>query len=237
MKIESMRFEALSLAHSTDDKILNNVDLDLPTNHVTWVISNEGEGKSSVLSLIAGLQAPTSGKYFINEVDTAQMSFEEFLPLRLQIGYSFDYGGLLSNRTLIDNLTLPLLYHKFLSPHEAQFRAEALLSRFHLEKYGSERPAHVPGRVRKIACLIRSFIHNPDLLVMDDPSVGIGSDACEVLADVLNELRQDGYIRHLYISTYDEGFLRHFNDYNTLVLADGNLFLEKETQTRKVASL
>ena len=237
MKIESLRFENLTLQYSPDEKILNNVEIELPTHQVVWVKSSEGQGKSSVLSLIAGLTQPTSGKYLMNDIDTVPLSFEEFLPLRLHIGYSFDYGGLLSNRTLIDNLTLPLLYHKFLTPNEAQFRAEGMLARFNVEKYAQERPAHVPGRVRKIACLLRSFIHNPELLVMDDPSVGIGAESSETLVEMLQELRQDGYINHLYISTYDSHFMERFGSHSAMTLAEGNLFVENEQPLRKVVHL
>ena len=71
------------------------------------------------MRLLAGLEQPTRGAYLINGKNVGEMSFEESLPYRLAIGYGYDYGGLIHNRTLKDNVLLPLIYHKLVSEKEA----------------------------------------------------------------------------------------------------------------------
>lgn len=93
MKIESLKFEGVSFSHEGYDAVIKNVDFDFPMEQILWVKAQEGAGKSSLLQVIAGLQIPQSGQYLINGENVVDMSFEEFLPFRLQMGYSFDYGG------------------------------------------------------------------------------------------------------------------------------------------------
>lgn len=236
MKIESIRFEGVSFAHEGQDPVLVNADFDFPLNQICWLKGSEGSGKSSVLQLLAGLQVPQSGKYFINQENVTEMSFEEFLPYRLQIGYSFDYGGLINNRTLRDNLSLPLLYHKICQPHEVQNSIADIVKVFELEKYLDERPAHVPGRVRKLTILARAVVMKPQILLLDDPSVGVGTDTNYAFADYIHVLRKQGYLSHIFISSYDEKFMNLF-DYQILQVDEGGVFFQEVPKEKKVVHL
>jgi phospholipid/cholesterol/gamma-HCH transport system ATP-binding protein len=109
MKIESLKFEGVSFTHEGHDAIFRNVDFDFPVNEIIWVKAEEGAGKSSLLQILAGLQVPQSGNFFINGENVGDMSFEEFLPYRMEIGYVLVLGGFISNRTLLYILLLPIL--------------------------------------------------------------------------------------------------------------------------------
>src|SRR4051812_43440247 len=91
--IRTLRFENISFIHEGHDPILKNCDFTFPTDRIVWVKSTEGQGKSTLLQILAGLILPQSGSYFLNEDDVVPMSFEEFLPYRQRIGFTFDYGG------------------------------------------------------------------------------------------------------------------------------------------------
>lgn len=208
MKIQNFRFEGVCFKHPGHDPILHNADFIFPENNVIWIQSEEGEGKSTLLQILAALELPQVGSYYINDLDTKEMTFEDFLPYRLKIGYSFDYGGLINNRTLRDNLLLPLQYHKLLSTEGAQVRVQDLITRFEMEKFADERPAHVPGRMRKLTCLLRSIVHHPDLLVMDDPYVGLGHETAENFSSLIMELREQKILSHIVLSSYDDKFVR-----------------------------
>ena len=124
MKINSLKFEGLEFGYPEQDLIFENVDFDFPLNQFVWVKAGYGSGRSTLLQLIAGLQQSTKGKYLINDQNVSEMSFEEFLPYRMNIGYGFDFGGLINNRTLLENLTLPLEYHKTCTRVQAEDRVE-----------------------------------------------------------------------------------------------------------------
>lgn len=235
-KIERIRFESLSFTHENHDPILNNVDFEFPNHCIVRFKSPEGAGKSTLLQVLAGLLIPQSGCYFLNEENVVQMSFEDFLPYRLGIGYTFDYGGLINNRTIFDNLMLPLLYHKFYSSKEAKQYVEALLKKFEISKFMNERPAHVPGRVRKLACLLRALVIQPQMLLMDDPSVGLGLDTIFLFVDYIHEMRKQGTLKHIFISSYDDKFMSHF-DHKVVFIDKGSIYLHQEDTEKKVANI
>ncbi len=236
MKINSIKFEAVSFMHDGQDPVLQAADFDFPTDQVIWVKAEEGAGKSTLLQVLAGLQMPQAGKYLINDENVIDMSFEEFLPYRMQIGYSFDYGGLINNRSLFDNLMLPLLYHKMVTGEEAKARVNQLLQVFDIKKYASERPAHVPGRVRKIVCLLRALVMHPQVLLLDDPSVGIGQESVHVFVDCIQRMRKEGILKHIFISSYDEAFMNLF-DHQIVHLNEGLLYFQGVEAGKKVAHL
>jgi phospholipid/cholesterol/gamma-HCH transport system ATP-binding protein len=236
MKIESLKFEGVSFTHEGHDAIFRNVDFDFPVNEIIWVKAEEGAGKSSLLQILAGLAVPQSGSFFINGENVGDMSFEEFLPYRMEIGYAFDFGGLISNRTLRDNLLLPLLYHKTITEQEANARVDDFIQEFDIKKYANERPAHVPGRVRKLVCLIRSLVMHPQMLLLDDPSVGLGQDSVYTFVDCLHRLRKQGFAKHIFVSSYDEKFM-NLLDYQIIHLDDGQLFFQQVDPEKRVVHL
>jgi phospholipid/cholesterol/gamma-HCH transport system ATP-binding protein len=167
---------------------------------------------------------PQMGQYYINQASIREMTFEDFLPYRLKIGYSFDYGGLLSNLSLRENLLLPLRYHRLLSYRESSKRVDELIEQFDFTQFAKERPAHVSGRLRKLTCLLRSIVHRPDLLVMDDPSVGLGVETIETFAQMIKDLRAIGHLEHVIVVSYDEKFMKSFNP-KLIHLDGGQLYL------------
>lgn len=235
-KIESMKFEAVTFAHEGHTALLNNADFEFPMNEILWVKGTEGQGKSSLLQVLAGLLVPQSGFFYINDQNVLDMSFEEFLPYRLSIGYTFDYGGLISNRSVYENLMLPLAYHKLVPTDEAKERVAGIIKAFDIEKYAHERPAHIPGRVRKLTCLLRALVMQPQVLVMDDPSVGLGQDTLYTFVDYIHSMRKEGHLKHLFMSSYDEKYMSLFN-YQIIHIDDGHLYLQAGESEKKVAHL
>lgn len=235
-KIESVKFEGLTFAHEGQDPILRNADFDFPMNEIVWVKGVEGQGKSSLLQVLAGLLIPQSGFFYINDQNVLDMSFEEFLPYRLAIGYTFDYGGLISNRTVYDNLMLPLAYHKLISAGEAAERVAEIIKIFDIQKFANERPAHIPGRVRKLTCLLRALVMRPQMLLMDDPSVGLGQDTLYTFVDYIHRLREEGHLKHIFMSSYDEKYMSLFN-YQIIHIDEGQIYLQTVEKDKKVVHL
>lgn len=235
-KIESLKFETLTFAHEGQSPLLRNTDFEFPMNEVVWVKGTEGQGKSSLLQVLAGLLVPQSGYFYINDKNILEMSFEEFLPYRLRIGYTFDYGGLISNRTVYDNLMLPLAYHKIIPMIEAQQRVEDIIKIFDMQKFAHERPAHIPGRVRKLTCLLRALIMQPQVLLMDDPSVGLGQDTLYTFVDYIHTMRKEGHLKHIFMSSYDEKYMSLFN-YQIIHIDDGQVYLQTVEHDKKVVRL
>ena len=204
MTIQNLQFENLKFGFEGQDLLFDRADFDFPMNQMVWVKASSGAGRSSLLQLMAGLQVPSQGKYLINSQNVAEMSFEEFLPYRMNIGYGFDFGGLINNRTLLENVTLPLEYHKICSRKEAIARATDIFKKLGASKFKDQRPALVPGGVRKLTCLIRAIITEPEMVLLDDPSVGIGQETILKYFDLISDLRRRGKAQHVFISSFDD---------------------------------
>lgn len=205
--IDSIKFENLSFGFENASLLFDRVTFEFPLNQFVRVQAESGHGRSTLLQILAVLHNPKSGSYSINDRSVTDMSFDEFLPYRLNIGFGFDMGGLINNRSLIENLTLPLLYHKMMSPEEANQRGEHYLREMDLLKYKDLRPALVPGGVRKQMCLLRAIVHHPQMLLLDDPTVGLGTDASVKFFDLVQGLHGQGIIKHIFLSSFDESLM------------------------------
>lgn len=233
LRVDAIRFENLSFGFENSAKIFTGATFDFPLDQIVWVKGESGAGRSTLLHLLAGLLGPEQGAYFLNGENVSEMSFEEFLPYRLNIGYGFDLGGVLYNKTLEENLTLPLLYHKVLSENEAAQRALIYMEDLGIAKYRHARPAVVPGGVRKLVCLIRALIMHPQVLLLDDPSVGLGQETALKFFDLVDELRQQGELRHVFLSSFDDKLMGVVNP--TVVAIDNGLLYHHQPDGEKKA--
>jgi phospholipid/cholesterol/gamma-HCH transport system ATP-binding protein len=203
-KIHSLKFDDVLFGYEESKPVFENVSLEVPVGTNVFVTGPDGNGQSTFLKLLAVLVQPQSGRYLINGLNTTEMSFEEFLPWRMRIGYTFDYGGLFANRTLTDNLSLGLLYHKISTPEEASERIIRMAETFGFTRQLDYRPAAVSGGLRKLVCILRAFLMKPELLVMDDPSTGIGPESARKLIQLIDRSREAGWLKHIYFTSRDE---------------------------------
>ena len=221
ISIEKLRFENLTFQFEGQDPLFQSVDFDFPVDRLVWVKAEHGSGRSTLLQLLAVLQVPTRGSYWINDQNISEMSFEEFLPYRLMIGYGFDTGGLIHNRTLFENLILPLNYHKLLTPQQAAERVNTYLEHFNLMKYKDMRPSFISGGTRKLACMLRAIIHHQQMVLLDDTTVGLDESVALRLFDLIQDLRANQGLRHVFLSSYDEKFMSGQDP--TEIFIEGNL--------------
>jgi phospholipid/cholesterol/gamma-HCH transport system ATP-binding protein len=202
--INSLKFENVTFGYEGHTDTFQQCDFDFPMNEIVWVQAESGSGRSTLMQMMAGLIQPTQGKYLVNDENVLDMSFEEFLPYRLSIGYGFDMGGLLHNKTLKENLMLPLLYHKILDFKKAEERVHEYLDLFGVIKHKDKRPSVVSGGTRKLACLIRALILHPQVLLLDEPTVGLNQSTALTYFDLIQLLRSEKHLKSVFISTFDE---------------------------------
>lgn len=203
-KITSVELRDLDFRYATGGAILDNVSMHVPMNAVVHVTGPTGQGQSTLLKVLALLAEPTGGSIFINGANVSELSFEEFLPWRLEIGYTFESGGLLSNRTIEDNLLLPHLYHNLSDPDLLRQEIREVATRFKFEKLLDRRPALVSGGLRKLVTILRPVLLRPSLLIMDDPFSGLDPDTSRMLEKLIFELRDKSEIETILFTSRDE---------------------------------
>jgi ABC-type transporter Mla maintaining outer membrane lipid asymmetry ATPase subunit MlaF len=205
--LETLAFEKLSLRDENGKAVLQRVDFRFPDEGILWVRASSGGGKSALLRLLVGLLDPSEGRYLLCGRDVAGMSFEELAPFRRRMGYSFEFGGLLSNRTVRQNLMLPFSYHRSLSAEDADARVQDFLRRFSLESVAEARPAQASGGLRKAACVARALIVDPEMLMLDHPTAGMDDRNKRALTEAILDGRARGTLRRALIVTEDAAFM------------------------------
>lgn len=187
IEIRDLRLRSITFGYDGRPAVFDDFDFEVPDVPAVWLKGRPGMGKSSLLKILAGLIVPPTGHYRINGVDVLELSFKEFIPYRLAIGYGFDSYGLLSNRSLYENLMLPLMFHRRCSETEADSRVRFWMDRFNIGGVADQRPFAVTGSQRKSVVVLRAFIHCPQIVLLDDPTAGLKEDGLKALADLVED--------------------------------------------------
>jgi ABC-type multidrug transport system ATPase subunit len=156
-----------------EKRVLESVDLDLPARGFLVVTGPNGSGKTTLLRLLAGLAAPTSGELTVS-LERAQVGFVGHEPL------------LYRELTPLENLDL---YGRLYRVGERRERAGMLLERFGLWRVRGERVGSFSrGMIQRLA-LCRALLHEPDLLLLDEPFNALDAQGTDLLERELGELR------------------------------------------------
>lgn len=205
-EIETLRLERASFVYEDGPAVFQDVTIDVPNGRGTFISGGARQGRSTFLRVLAGLVPLTQGEYLLNGRSVNEMSFEEFLPLRRRMGFSFDFGGLIANRTVWQNLMLPLEYHRALEPEAAQQKIEGICREFGLWEARDSRPANISGGSRKACAVARAFVMDPEMLLLDDPFVALDPLARDAVLHRLEDGRSSGRIKHLIMTSQDESW-------------------------------
>ena len=153
MNFSQLNFTNMSFSDENGICLFQDLNFDFPLNETVLIRGEAGSGKSLLLKLMAGLLLPTSGAYYINGVNVSEQCFNEFLPYRLAIGYSFENGGLVGNKSLRENLRLPLEYHQIMGDQAADERVDELIESFGLERVQNRRPHDLSGSYKRLSLI------------------------------------------------------------------------------------
>ncbi len=226
-KIQSLEFERMSFGYEWRQDLLHDITLQIPLGKAWHVEGPSGHGQTTFLRVLAGLSTPTSGAMVINGENVTEMSFDEFLPYRLDLGYTFQSGGLLSNRNLAENLALPLLYHKLSSLEQAEAKISAYAERFGFVKQLDQRPAFVSAGLRKLVSALRTLMFEPSFLVMDDPFSGFDQQTAQALVKYLHEVWESGFVKTMVFTSADSAYVNEFKA-SILRVENGKAHLEEK---------
>ena len=157
-----------------------------------WVVGGPpGSGKSDLLATIAGLYRQLRGTLKLFGKDTAALSEEEFLDIRLRIGLVFENGGrLFHHLTVSENVALPLRYHHNWSPAEARERTDALLDATGLTRFADARAGQIKAGWRQRVGLARALALQPEVLLLDNPLAGLGPHEARWWREFLSRLAE-----------------------------------------------
>ena len=182
---------------------LAGVDLDIGSGDFVALTGPSGSGKSSLLNILGCLDHPSSGSYLIEGQDAARLDDEAASDLRnRRIGFVFQSFHLLPRLSVLENVLLPLRFHRA-PPADARDRALMLLDRVGLGDRRDHRPDELSGGQMQRAAIARALVLQPALLLADEPTGNLDSrSAADVLA-LLEEVHAGG--QTVVLVTHDPG--------------------------------
>lgn len=171
---------------------LAGVDLKIASGEFVAITGASGSGKSSLLNILGCLDRPTRGRYLIEGRDVAAMDDEAASDIRnRRIGFVFQSFHLLPRLSLLENVLLPLRFHREPPPgtHE---RALALLQRVGLGERSTHRPSELSGGQQQRAAIARALLLQPALLLADEPTGNLDSKSAGDVLDLIQEVHAGG---------------------------------------------
>ncbi|MCC6923723.1 MAG: cell division ATP-binding protein FtsE [Nitrosomonas sp.] len=198
---------------------LSNVDLTIDTGEMVFVTGHSGAGKSTLLKLIATIERPTSGSITINGHNIAQIKPAALPFLRRKIGFVFQDHKLLFDRTVFENVLLPLQISGF-DRNTATSRIRAALDKVGLLSKENVLPITLSGGEQQRLCIARAVVHRPAILIADEPTGNLDSAYARDIMAMFFSFHQVGVT--VLIATHDANLLED-NKHRVIALQQGKL--------------
>jgi len=205
-KKEVLRLDKITKVYHMGEGIevnaLRGVDLKVYHNDLISVIGPSGSGKSTLLHIMGLLDSPTSGKRYIDGIETSQMSENDQAKVRGEkIGFVFQTFNLVPSLTALENVGLPMMLRTS-DGHRRNEKAAELLEMVGLGDRMDHRPSQLSGGQRQRVAIARSLANDPEMVLADEPTGNLDSKTGHEILDILRELHKKG--RTIVIITHDE---------------------------------
>jgi putative ABC transport system ATP-binding protein len=168
--------------------ILHPLDLDIPEGRVVAIVGASGSGKSTMLGLVAGLDAPTAGSIVIDGTDITKLSEDALARLRgTKIGFVFQFFHLLPSLTAFENVRVPI---EIAGGTDPASRATALLAEVGLSGRGHHYPSQLSGGEQQRVAIARALANDPPILLADEPTGNLDSTTGKHIIETLLQIHR-----------------------------------------------
>lgn len=207
-----------------EQTVLNGVDLTVAHGETLAVLGRSGTGKSVLLKLLIGLQAPDSGSIRINGQEITGLSLEELNEVRKKIGFLFQQAALYDSLTVQENVVFPLSRHTKMSAAERCDRARELLSSVGMAEDLEKLPSQISGGMQKRVGLARALALEPEILLCDEPTAGLDPITAREIGDLILEMQKARRMTSVIV-THDVRGAKAFSD-RLALMQEGTILVE-----------
>jgi len=200
-------------------RAVDSVNLDIIRGEFVAIQGPSGAGKTTILSMIAGLDAPTEGEIFIEWVKVSDLGEETMATFRvLNIGFIFQNYNLISSFTAIENIEFPMK----LADMELELQKKR--SKELLDKVGlKEREEHLPfqlsaGEQQRVG-IARALANDPPIILADEPTANLDKRSSDIIAELFKEMSNDG--KTVVVVTHDDRLIKHAH--RVITVEDGKI--------------
>jgi len=189
-----VRTKDLSRVYTMGDtkvRALDNVALDIRRGEYVSIMGPSGSGKSTLFNMIGGLDKPTNGTVFIDEVDMAQLTASELAFLRCRkIGYIFQTFNLIPVMTALENVTLPMVFAG-LTTEDAMEKGIGLLGTVGLGDRYDHKPTELSGGQQQRVATARALANDPAIILADEPTGNLDLRTGKEIINLLKQMNDE----------------------------------------------
>ncbi|CAM8400579.1 ABC transporter ATP-binding protein [Candidatus Methylopumilus planktonicus] len=187
--------------------VLKDVNLTIDDGDYVAIMGPSGSGKSTFMNILGCLDRPTKGEYILDGHSIKSLSSNELAKLRNKtIGFVFQGFNLLARSTLVENVSLPLVYAEDQKELRTKI-AKNILERMGLGNYFDSKPSQISGGQQQRVAIARALVNKPRIILADEPTGNLDSKTSDEIMKIFDELNQIG--NTIIIVTHENDIAEH----------------------------
>ncbi len=214
-----IQFSAVSKLYPGGHEALQGLSFAIERGEMVFLTGHSGAGKSTLLKLIAHIERASSGQVVVNERNLARLHRRQIPHYRRSLGMIFQDYRLLAERTVFDNIALPLIIGGY-DEREIGRRVRAALDKVGLLSKEKYYPVELSGGEQQRVGIARAVVHKPALLLADEPTGNLDPDLSREIMSLFQAFNRVGVT--VLIATHDVGLIASL-PYRVLTLHNGRL--------------
>ncbi|MEX1031836.1 MAG: cell division ATP-binding protein FtsE [Cellvibrionaceae bacterium] len=214
-----IRFDNISKRYSSGHEALSRVDIDIDAAEMVFLTGRSGAGKSTLLKLIMLMERPTEGQVFIGGKNLSRIKGAQIAHHRRKVGVVFQNHQLLFDRSVFDNVALPLQIAGY-QPRELARRVRAALDKVDLLSKEAQNPITLSGGEQQRVGIARAVVNKPPLLLADEPTGNLDPGLSADIMRLFQQFNEVGVT--VLIASHDIALIRRMQR-RVLTLDDGRL--------------
>ena len=172
-------------------RALKGISVEISRGEYISIMGPSGSGKSTFFNMIGGLDKPTAGKVYIDEVDIAQLDAYELAWMRCRkIGYIFQTFNLIPVMTALENVTLPMVFAG-MTTADAADKGMEILKRVELGHRWKNKPSEMSGGQQQRVAIARAFANDPTIILADEPTGNLDLNTGKLIIELLRGLNEE----------------------------------------------
>ena len=200
-------FSAVAKRYPGGHEALRDASFAIVQGEFAFVAGHSGAGKSTLLKLIPGIERPSAGAVLVNGQNVGAMQRAALPYLRRNLGLVFQDQKLLYDRSVFDNVMLPLSFGE-LTGREAGRRARAALEKVGLLAREKARPVQLSGGEQQRLAIARAVVNRPGILIADEPTANLDAKSAADILEIFAAFNQVGVT--VVVATHDEALIGRF---------------------------
>ncbi|MGK0291401.1 MAG: cell division transport system ATP-binding protein [bacterium] len=218
-----IHFSGVEKSYLGKQPILSNIDFKVEKGEFLFITGVSGAGKTTMFKLLLGMEKPQKGEVWFISDDISHIP-KKHLPFhRRRIGVVFQDYKLLGNRTVRDNITIPLQIAGYSKLHIRQ-KVNQIAQEMHLSKLMDQKVLSLSGGEQQLTAIARAAIHEPSLLLADEPTANLDSETALKILKILKKINALGTT--VIIATHDIQLIKNFASRIVLIKNKGILEIQ-----------